>query len=183
MLLLIRNWLKKMNKCNAEEQAAKVLQENEINTYPVDLKKITNKEKIKVQPLSDDVDLSGKIEKQYKEITIWVNRLHSKGRRRFTVAHELGHYYFDIPKSGGKYKDYMFNRSSETNAVEIRANQFAAALLMPQNLLDAAIEKLDINANCISFYNDVYNLAKAFDVSEQAMRFRLTNLGYNIHIP
>ena len=26
----------------AEDQAAKVLQENEINTYPVDLKKITH---------------------------------------------------------------------------------------------------------------------------------------------
>ena len=32
----------------AEDQAAKVLQENEIYTFPVDLKKILNKEKIKL---------------------------------------------------------------------------------------------------------------------------------------
>ena len=172
-----------MNKCITEEQAAKVLQENEINTYPVDLIKIVEKENIELRYLSDDLDVSGKIEKiKDAETTIWVNRWHSKGRRRFTVAHELGHYYFDILKSGGEYKDYKFNRSSETNAVEIRANQFAAALLMPQNLLEEAIEELKINQQLIDFYSDIANLAKAFDVSEPAMRFRLINLGYNVSL-
>ena len=168
----------------AEDQAAKILQENKINTYPVDLIKIVEKENIELRYLSDDVDVSGKIEKiKDAETTIWVNRWHSKGRRRFTVAHELGHYYFDIPKSGGKYKDYKFNRSNETNPIEIRANQFAVALLMPQSLLEEAIKELHINPRCIDIIADVVELAKAFGVSDPAMRFRLTNLGYNIHIP
>ena len=166
----------------AEKLAAEVLQKNNITTYPVDLKKIVERENIELKHLPDFTDMSGKIEKKYGKTTIWVNRFHSKGRRRFTVAHELGHYYFDIPNQGGKYKDYKFNRSSETNPIEIRANQFAAALLMPQNLLDVAIKKLKINQHFIDFYSDIAKLAKVFDVSEPVMRFRLINLGYNISL-
>ena len=166
----------------AEEQAVKILTKNNITTYPVDLKRIAERENITVLPLSDFSDISGKIKKENEQTTIWVNRWHSKGRRRFTVAHELGHYYFDIPNQGGKYKDYKFNQLSETNPIEIRANKFAAALLMPQNLLDVAIKKLKINQHFIDFYSDIAKLAKVFDVSEPAMRFRLADLNYNLTI-
>ena len=50
---------------------------------------------------------------------------------------------------------------------EIQANQFAAALLMPADLVRAAFAKCQ----------DLGELARLFNVSEAAMGFRLDRLG------
>ena len=57
--------------------------------------------------------------------------------------------------------------------MEIEANLFAAALLMPQSLLANALgnEPFDIDDE-----NIVNGLARSFKVSPSAMRFRLGNL-------
>jgi Zn-dependent peptidase ImmA (M78 family) len=51
-----------------------------------------------------------------------------------------------------------------TNPEEIYANQFAAALLMPAALVQD-----------LSDAHDRYDLARIFEVSQQAMDHRLTN--------
>lgn len=163
----------------AEDQAAKVLQENEIYTFPVDLKKILNKEKIKLFTKLYQPEFSGKIQRNAKKTVIRVNGLHAMGKRRFTAAHQLGHYYFDIPESGGDCIDYRFRYKNELNFVEDRANHFAAALLIPQRPLNAAIKILNINSDCINVDTDLIKLSKAFVVCEAAIRFRLIRLNYN----
>lgn len=167
----------------AENQAAKILQENEIYTFPVDLKKILNKEKIRLSTELYQPYFSGKIQRNIKKTVIRVNGLHTMGKRRFTAAHQLGHYYFDIPASGGHYIDDRFRYKNELDFIEDRANHFAAALLIPQKPLNAAIKIFNINSNCIKADIDLTRLSKAFVVCEAAMRFRLVNLNYNLKLP
>jgi len=98
---------------------------------------------------------------------IGVNAAHAAVRRRFTIAHELGHhllahsnrFHLDVGDGGPPGQDYASERA---------ANDFAAEILMPRRLVAAAIgEAVDTPA-----------LARAFDVSEIAMGYRLVNLGY-----
>jgi Zn-dependent peptidase ImmA (M78 family) len=110
---------------------------------------------------------------------IGVNSAHSIGRQRFTIAHELGHLI--LHKDETLHVDerapigFRNEESSlATKDVEIEANQFAAELLMPADLLAKEIESIsdDLEAEAA-----VSELADRFQVSEQAMTLRLTRLG------
>ena len=58
---------------------------------------------------------------------------------------------------------------------EIEANQFAAALLMPADLINKEMAALGGGA-LLDWH--VSQLASTFEVSEQAMTIRLTKLGF-----
>lgn len=92
-------------------------------------------------------------------------------RRRFTLAHELGHYLLGHTGEHGRlFRDNERNFSGFQNDIqEMEANQFAAEFLMPA----ASIE------NLIKYTNQtIESLAQIFAVSESAMTYRLKNLGY-----
>lgn len=95
----------------------------------------------------------------------------SSGRRRFTIAHELGHWY--VHHEAGS-TEARFCRAQDTTpgvrasgALEREANAFAAELLMPAAPLGAEVDRLRCNVGL---------LAREFGVSEMAMRVRLTEL-------
>lgn len=70
------------------------------------------------------------------------------------------------------------NNASSTGEVliEREANAFAAAILMPKELIAQEINKL-LDGDALEI---ITKLSKKFGVSEQAMSFRLSNLGYYI---
>lgn len=113
--------------------------------------------------------VSGKIQRDSRHggesgFAIFVNQNHSHVRRRFTIAHEIGHYVLHEAQIGdGIFDDAMY-RSGLSNAIEAQANRMAADILMPRSLLDRYVK---VNGN------DPSVLAGAFDVSEQAMKIRL----------
>lgn len=90
----------------------------------------------------------------------------SPGRRRFTVAHELGHWYLHAShEPGERFERYCRGQDlKSTRSQEGEANEFAAALLMPEQLVAEAAEQMRMN---------IPVLAKRFDVSIPAMRLRL----------
>lgn len=61
-------------------------------------------------------------------VLVVINKGHSRKRRRFSHAHEYAHVLFDIARERGGMLSQEDNRSS---LVEVRANAFAAAFLMP----------------------------------------------------
>lgn len=108
---------------------------------------------------------------------IGVNADHHGNRKRFTIAHELGHhllghddsFHVDFagdlsPAASGEHPGYNWRH-------ERAANDFAANLLMPAALVRAAAAQS----------GDVAKLAKKFHVSPVAMGFRLKNL--RVHLP
>ncbi len=91
------------------------------------------------------------------------------------MAHEFGHLLLHEGLRQHSDKSFKVNyrdrtSSEATDADEIEANFFAACILMPRWLLDAAdaIHALDDDSA-------VADLAKLFDVSPHAMSLRLAN--------
>jgi hypothetical protein len=95
---------------------------------------------------------------------IYVNAKHAPVRRRFTIAHEIGHYVLHRSLIGDGIQDDALYRSKLSSAVEAEANRFAADLLMPWSLL---------NQTMAEGKNTVADLAKAFEVSKSSMSIRL----------
>lgn len=91
-------------------------------------------------------------------------------RKRFTVAHEIAHYLLhrQFFAADGLVDDAMY-RSQLSTKKEIEANTLAADLLMPWHLLRPLSDK------------PVEELAKRFQVSQQAMNIRLETLGISSH--
>lgn len=96
--------------------------------------------------------------------TIYVNMNEHPVRQRFTIAHEIAHYYLGHENSGVLMRTE--DSSKGVNLQEIEANAFAAELLMPENLFKAYY----------IFGYSVDGLASKFGVSTQAVRHRIANL-------
>ena len=132
-----------------------------------------------------DEDVSGALVPVHQgKWLIVVNKAHAETRRRFTVAHELAHlllHQYTVPHADRRLK-LRDARSSEGSAFEeIEANQFAAELLMPRELVLEAVhghafeyEPGDDAGE--AFKELVAKLAKKFKVSEQAMTIRVSSL-------
>lgn len=118
---------------------------------------------------------------------IGVNARHAFRRQRFSLAHELGHallHVSDNPRRGEAvvsrpleilFRDGVASRGTDT--IEIAANSFAAALLMPADLVRSRFRKR-LQHDLTRRLDDVIeDLADEFDVSDQAMRYRLVTLG------
>ena len=91
-------------------------------------------------------DLSGfSIQKQGKKL-IGINENHSPNRRRFTIAHELGHLFLHSSKTVNYETSLLMFRDGRStdgsDPKEREANRFAAELLMPEGLLRKEMEKL-----------------------------------------
>jgi Zn-dependent peptidase ImmA (M78 family) len=89
---------------------------------------------------ADDADFEAKIERIDSYFRITLGQPSADTRRRFSVAHELGHlflhmgYLVDDAKwaSSEPYIDSVYYRYGYSTE-EYEANEFAAALLMPRN--------------------------------------------------
>lgn len=123
---------------------------------------------------------SGFLLRDNGRIIIGINSRNSPKRQRFTIAHELGHWRLHKGKPLIVDQSVMINKrddvsSQATDREEIQANQFAAGLLMPQNLVARELRRQITTAK--SREELVTTLARIFDVSNDAMGWRLINLG------
>lgn len=97
----------------------------------------------------------------------------SRQRRRFSIAHELGHFLIPshLPRPGERslcstehLRMHDLKEQDRRRRMEAEANRFAAMLLIPPPVLRAelkAIRRPDVT--------DVVRLARLFDVSKDAM--------------
>lgn len=98
---------------------------------------------------------------------IYLNTEQPLYRRRFTVAHELGHH---IMGHGTRPRDKSKSYDKENfDPTEVEANRFAAALLMPKPYVRDCIFEKGMLLESMSEY---------FGVSTGAMAIRIRQLGY-----
>ncbi|WP_445337233.1 ImmA/IrrE family metallo-endopeptidase [Clavibacter sp. CFBP 8614] len=166
-----------MPKKTPEEAARSILssylasEASEVS-IPVDPVRIARALGINVYAAKLENSLSGMIAKLHADpdIDIYLNSEHAPVRQRFTCAHELGH-YFAMRESGDlEKKQFVHKRDNRaacgTYAEEIYANKFAAELLMPEREV-RRLHKMGL---------DDIGLSHRFDVSVDAMTYRLKNL-------
>lgn len=100
-----------------------------------------------------------------------LNSEHAPVRQRFTAAHELGHYFYNLDSGQDAPRTFVHRRDTLSacgvDAEEVFANQFAAELLMPEE----EVRRLDELG-----FTDV-DLARRLNVSVDAITYRLKNLG------
>ena len=102
-------------------------------------------------------------------------------RQRFTIAHELGHLQLHPgkPMIIDKLVRVDFREDGHrwaSDRQEREANQFAATLLMPEKMVRDQADAIVGAGQAVSEEGMIETLASVFDVSRQAMRYRLVNL-------
>jgi IrrE N-terminal-like domain len=117
-------------------------------------------------------DVAGTIVKEPgRDALILLNASDHPNRKRFTLAHEIGHYV----RRGDNPFEYVDRRdtlsSTGTDPDEIYANAFAANLLMPES------EFKRLHREGVSDFE----MALRFGVSRDAVSFRHVNLGLRPH--
>ncbi|SDO58025.1 protein of unknown function [Paenibacillus sp. yr247] len=171
-----------MSVRSAEKRAEQILSEFGIVRPPINLESIAKELKVHIQYESFDGELSGILirNEELGEYIIGVNKEHADNRKRFTIAHEIGH--FLLHEGNETYIDtsirYNFRDSDSsqgTNMDEMEANAFAASLLMPEDMIEEYIK----NHHGYIDYNDdkeIKKMAETFQVSVQALMIRLAKL-------
>jgi Zn-dependent peptidase ImmA (M78 family) len=143
--------------------AAKVLNDSKVTAPPVDLRAIAEANGIQyyeVEEFPDSVDAL--IIEDGRMVYAAVNARQHLHRQRFSLAHELGHFFL--------HRDFRYdddvtidNPPSEQNDIgskdpaEAEADLFAGELLVPLSMLKLHVRK------------DVPELARIFSVSQQVM--------------
>lgn len=123
-----------------EDLASDVLAASEIRGIPVDVFQIADDEEIELCPITPTNDqFSGRIE-YHPDIDRFLlfypdyPLAEQMGRVRFSIAHELGHYF--LPLHREKLQAGVFHNSQAgfvcERAMEKEADRFAAFLLMPE---------------------------------------------------
>ena len=156
-----------------ENISEEILNKLNIKNIPVQVEEIASKLQIKISR-APSKDFSGLLIRKDGHALIGVNDNEAPVRQRFTIAHELGHFLLHPRKD--TFVDYRDNKKDiMRTAVEKQANMFAAALLMPRTLLEKdfrALIKKGFGEAELMF------LADKYQVSEDAMKFRLLNLNF-----
>jgi Zn-dependent peptidase ImmA (M78 family) len=167
-----------------ERKAEDLLQKLGIRKPPVDVEKISRRLSVTVKPMDVKERISGVLVLKDEKATVGYNRSDARVRQRFTIAHELGHYMLhqdamQLFVDEGYAVAYRDPRSSSGEIRREReANAFAAAILMPKYLVEEEVEKLNFD---LGSDDALKTLAKRFNVSTQAMAYRLANLGIFSH--
>lgn len=145
----------------SENRAAEVLKQLQITSLPIDPFHIAGLRDIVVQ---ENPSLSSGISGCLMKVgdnfgIIYSARFSSEGFKRFTVAHELGHYFMDghamhlFPSGQGMHKSESGFISKDS--YEREADAFAASLLMPKHLFKDAIAKAGQGLDAIEYLSSL----------------------------
>lgn len=164
-----------------EEKADEVVERAGVTRPAIPVSKIARNAGIQVKPSMLGDDVSGLLVLDDGKPRIGYNEHHANVRQRFTIAHELGHFLLH-DKSRELFIDKRypatFRRDEQSSEGKCRrereANAFAAALLMPCAMIEREIDARGFDLADGSALSD---LADLFEVSRQAMAFRLANSG------
>lgn len=159
-----------MNKIGKGRKAAKqFLSKYKLKERKINLNTVARFLNIKIIQETLPKNISGVFFREGKHLFIYINDNHPEQRQRFSIAHEIGHYLVHSTSAFnfGREEQFFLRAKGIFSPDEVDANQFAAELLMNEELLTK------------DFYEDasLESLAKKYDVSMEAMNYRLINLG------
>jgi Zn-dependent peptidase ImmA (M78 family) len=167
-----------MANVRAAQEAARSLTKSYCkNLAAIPVEQIARERGVKVQSVPLDDELSGMAFVKGGTAVIVVNAAHHPNRRRFTIAHELGHHVLhQTYLCDNVHVDKAILRRVElssdgSDAKEVQANAFAAELLMPECMMRRWSE-IDINDETA-----LNSVAKKLGVSPAALTYRFINLG------
>ena len=160
-----------------DKRAKQLLAKAKVHTAPVPVEQVADCLGIKIESTDLGEDCSGVLVRNHNRAVIGVNWAQHSNRRRFSIAHEIGHFvlheddtYID---KGYRVNFRDLEAGSGTKKEEVEANAFAAALLMPDEWVRDAFKQQPFD---LTEDDGLETLAKKFEVSTQAMTYRLIKL-------
>jgi Zn-dependent peptidase ImmA (M78 family) len=170
-------------KKSIELHVENIFKQYNVNKVPVPVEKIALKMNLAITPTDLGPGVSGALIVNDGKATIGINENDPNERRRYTIAHEIGHYILHNELNTLFVEKSYFLAGNENASLselkkEKEANAFASALLMPDELIKREIEKIKGDVNLTNDEELVSYLAKKFDVSDVAMTRRLVALNY-----
>lgn len=171
-----------MKRQDTYRRVGDLLTEHCITVPPVPVERIAVARGAQIVRSAADWSESGFLLRDDKKVIIGINSRNSARRQRFSIAHEIGHWLLHdegqtliVDQSVMLINKRDHISSQATHIQEIEANQFAAELLMPTRFIAHILEHM--KADVSSRDELISALAQEFDVSSEAMGFRLLNLG------
>ena len=111
---------------------------------------------------------------------IFVNNSSAFTRQTFTLAHELGHILWQVYGITDIDDSYIKFMSAHDRSIEIRCNQFAAELLVPEEAFEEEITKIKtINSKIISKLAEKYSVSREVILRRFLDNRLITNEYYN----
>jgi Zn-dependent peptidase ImmA (M78 family) len=150
---------------NRSVDAPELLAAFNVRHPPVDVHDIARRMGLEVRETETATNWAGALDLRYETPIVWVNRADVWRRKRFTVAHEIGHLMLHHIPEDVVHRDTRFSGDWR----ERDANDYAARLLMPAEMLRALVSPFARPNPAV--------LADRFEVSDKAMEYRLVNLG------
>jgi Zn-dependent peptidase ImmA (M78 family) len=166
----------------ARAAAEKLLQRLGITSAPIDVESIAKALGLRVVYEDLGPDVSALLVTSGAKAAIGIHKDHSRTRQRFSLAHEIAHFVLKHQFEPGEHVHVDSGRlisarsasaSAGLDPKEVEANQFAAELLMPTNLIRLHATRFGKGS---LLEHEVAELAQHFDVSQQAMTIRLSTL-------
>lgn len=161
-----------------DNAARDLLAEFGVGSPAVDVHALARQLGVQVVQTSMNEDVSGMLIREDRGLTVGLNSNQMYRRQRFTLAHELGHLRLHrgrplIVDSSIRVDLRNSASGTATNREEMEANRFAAALLMPEDMVREALAGTAASTP-VQLQRE---LAHLFDASTEAMGYRLINLG------
>lgn len=145
-------------------ELAEFIAEENISRGAVNLEKIVRQNDIGLHYDNFENHFTGMLQHENNTFDIFLNltKLKNKkyARARFTLAHELGHFYIDAHRNLLK-KGYSLSYDKDlsyfsNDPVEREANHFATNLLMPKERFKKDVDTLGLNINTIKILSKQY---------------------------
>lgn len=156
---LVNELLKKHNLLFPPVSLDKILQGEDIKYIEKDFKELD---------LGEDVDALIYKDDEIKFIVVNSKTHLYNERKRFTIAHELGHLFLHFSDNQKHYVAFRSETLGESREEETEANIFAANLLMPDEMVEHEYFEMEVQFLSV--------LAEKFRVSKTAMRLKLDEL-------
>ncbi len=189
---------KEIDYIKIEEIAEKKLLECDINNCPAShLKSILDSEGIVFSEMDEDPDefVGVFMQSEHKKAIIINKNIPNQGRKFFTIAHELGHYFLEHPLTDGQIlcKGIDEANNDKRDPDEIEANAFASFLLMPKEFVEPIMRNV-LTITDREHIGNVYldgqpcnlrdwekcwqHMRLHFRTSKTCIKWRLKRLGY-----
>lgn len=136
----------------------------------LDIEHLVVSQNIHIERVFLEPEISGTLKKVNGTWIISVNSTHHINRQRYTIAHEFAHYCLHKDKVN-TFEDITFFRDYNKTSIEYEANEFAANLLMPSQMIVNRIKE---------GITSLKQLAEEFGVSILAMKYQIQKLGYGL---
>lgn len=133
---------------------------SQYNSYPFDVYKLISDLKLLI--VEESLKADGYFINMNKCQRIYINKdMKNERRKRFTLAHEIGHYVLhgEHPILKVKNTKDYFNFAKELQNIEAEANLFASELLSPSNKVKEILPNNSIKLDNIEEVSSFFNIS------------------------